>query len=119
MNKKRISLIGLLLSVYIGQAQVQEVAKDTLDTGTELHEVLIQSLRKKQYVDKSVYTFDQDALDKARYAKDLLTTLPNLTLDAVTNTVKSIKGGTTLFLINGIEVSDNQMRTIEPKNVVR
>ncbi|WP_121964655.1 outer membrane beta-barrel protein [Myroides sp. N17-2] len=117
MNKKYISLLAICFSSFISQAQVQEVSKDTLNT--ELQEVLIQSLRKKQYIDKAVYTFDQDALDKARYAKDLLTTLPTLTLDPVSNTVQSIKGGTTLFLINGIEASDNQMRTIEPKNVVR
>ncbi|EHO11038.1 outer membrane beta-barrel protein [Myroides odoratimimus] len=119
MKKKYISLLVMYFSCLIAQAQIQEVVQDTLDANIELQEVLIQSLHKKQYVDKSVYTFDQDALDKSRYAKDLLTTLPTLTLDPVTNTVQSIKGGKTLFLINGIEVSDNQMRTIEPKSVVR
>lgn len=117
---KKISLISALFYTLLGQAQVSEVKPDSLDySGTELSEVLIQSLHKKQYVDKSVYSFDQEALDKARYAKDLLSTLPALTLDPVSNKITSTKGGTTLFLINGIEASDNQLRGIVPSNVVK
>jgi len=33
--------------------------------------------------------------------------------------LKSTKGGTSLFLINGIEASDMQIRSIQPANVVK
>lgn len=93
--------------------------KDTIVNTQEIQEVLIKSQRKKQFVDKSVYTFDPDALEKARYAKDLLTTLPELQLDPVSNTVASVKGGKVLFLINGIEASDNQIKSIAPNNLAK
>lgn len=98
----------------------QEEKQDSIDYNPiEIKEVLIQSQRKKMFADKTVYTFDKAALEKARYAKDLLNTLPELQVDPISNTLKSTKGGTTLFLINGIEATDNQIRSVKPEDVVR
>ena len=82
-------------------------------------ERLIKAQRKKQFSDHANYTFDKEALEKARHSKDLLRTLPELQLDPISNTITSIKGGRILFLINGIEASDNQIKSIAPTNVVR
>lgn len=114
--KKLICTISLLGSIC-GFAQENPAVKDSTVTTKEIQEVILKSQRKKQMVDKSVYTFDQDALEKARYAKDLLTTLPELQLDPISNTVVSTKGGKVLFLINGIEATDNQIKSIAPTNV--
>ncbi|BFO64924.1 hypothetical protein KCF3NO3_09070 [Chryseobacterium sp. KCF3-3] len=99
----------------------QEKKNDTVDAVAtqEIQEVILKSQRKKQFADKAVYTFDKEALEKARYAKDLLRTLPELQLDPVANTITSTKGGTTLFLINGIEATDMQIRSIAPSEVVK
>ncbi len=99
----------------------QEKKSDTADTPqtNEIQAVILKSQRKKQFADKAVYTFDKEALEKARYAKDLLQTLPELQLDPVSNTITSTKGGTTLFLINGIEATDLQIRSIAPYEVVK
>ncbi|WP_312507698.1 TonB-dependent receptor domain-containing protein [Chryseobacterium culicis] len=99
----------------------QEKKNDTADTtaAKEIQEVILKSQRKKQFADKAVYTFDKEALEKARYAKDLLSTLPELQLDPVSNTITSTKGGTTLFLINGIEATDMQIRSVAPGEVVK
>ncbi|AZA80770.1 TonB-dependent receptor [Chryseobacterium lactis] len=99
----------------------QEKSNDTVDVSRtkEIQEVIIKSQRKKQFADKAVYTFDKEALDRARYAKDLLRTLPELKLDPVSNSIASTKGGTTLFLINGIEATDLQIRSIAPTEVVK
>lgn len=99
----------------------QEKKNDTLDASKtkEIQEVILKSQRKKQFADKAVYTFDKEALDRARYAKDLLLTLPELQLDPVANTITSTKGGTTLFLINGIEATDLQIRSVAPSEVVK
>lgn len=99
----------------------ENVKKDTIDeTKTQvIQEVILKSQRKKQFADKSVYTFDKEALEKARYAKDLLSTLPELQIDPIANTLKSTKGGTTLFLINGIEATDLQIRSVAPSEVVK
>lgn len=118
--KRKLFALSLLLSVF-SFAQVEEENDSTAFEydPIEIKEVLIQSQRKKLFADKAVYTFDKEALEKARYAKDLLATLPELDVDFINNTVKSTKGGTTLFLINGIEATDAQMRMIQPENVVR
>lgn len=99
----------------------ENVKKDTLEQSKtkEIQEVIIKSQRKKQFADKSVYTFDKEALDRARYAKDLLQTLPELQLDPISNTITSTKGGTSLFLINGIEATDLQIRSVAPSEVVK
>jgi len=53
-----------------------------------------------------VYSFDEEALKKARYANDLLKTLPELQYGPITKSVASTKGGTTLMLINGVEATE-------------
>jgi len=91
---------------------------DTLNT-KEIEEVILKSQRKKQYADRAIYTFNKEVLEKARYAKDLIRTLPELKLDPISNTIVSTKGGITLFLVNGIEASDMQIRSIMPNEVVK
>ncbi|WP_079243231.1 outer membrane beta-barrel protein [Chryseobacterium indologenes] len=116
--KKTIYTIFFLCGVFMFS---QEKKNDTVDAvaAQEIQEVILKSQRKKQFADKAVYTFDKEALEKARYAKDLLRTLPELQLDPVANTITSTKGGTTLFLINGIEATDMQIRSIAPSEVVK
>lgn len=99
----------------------QEKKNDTAEAVAtkEIQEVILKLQRKKQFADKAVYTFDKEALEKARYAKDLLRTLPELQLDPVANTITSTKGGTTLFLINGIEATDMQIRSVAPSEVLK
>ncbi|MCS3530556.1 outer membrane beta-barrel protein [Chryseobacterium sp. JUb7] len=117
--KKTIFSVLLLCGILVFSQE--NVKKDTIDeTKTEeIQEVILKSQRKKQFADKSVYTFDKEALEKARYAKDLLSTLPELQIDPIANTLKSTKGGTTLFLINGIEATDLQIRSVAPSEVVK
>ncbi|WP_137906002.1 outer membrane beta-barrel protein [Chryseobacterium sp. 2VB] len=116
--KKTIYTIFFLCSAFMFS---QEKKNDTADVGTtkEIQEVILKSQRKKQFADKAVYTFDKEALARARYAKDLLSTLPELQLNPVENTITSTKGGTTLFLINGIEATDMQIRSVAPGEVVK
>lgn len=109
------SAVGI--SAQITEGNISEKA-DTVKT-KEIQEVILKSQHKKQFADHANYTFDKEALEKARNSKDLLTTLPELQLDPISNTVKSIKGGKVLFLINGIEASDNQIKSVTPTNVVR
>lgn len=116
--KKTIYTIFFLCGAF---AFAQEKKNDTADVAAtkEIQEVILKSQRKKQFADKAVYTFDKEALERARYAKDLLRTLPELQLDPVSNTITSTKGGTTLFLINGIEATDMQIRSVTPSEVVK
>jgi len=116
--KKTIYTLFFLCGTFMFS---QETKNDTADAvaSKEIQEVILKSQRKKLFADKAVYTFDKEALEKARYAKDLLRTLPELQLDPVANTITSTKGGTILFLINGIEATDMQIRSVAPSEVVK
>lgn len=117
--KKLICSVLFLAGVFVfSQENVKNDTISQTDT-QEIQEVIIKSQRKKQFADKAVYTFDKEALEKARYAKDLLRTLPELQLDPVSNTITSTKGGTSLFLINGVEATDLQIRSVPPSEVVK
>lgn len=116
--KKTIYTMFILCGSFM---LAQEAKIDTAEVSNtkEIQEVILKAQRKKQFADKSVYTFDKEALERARYAKDLLRTLPELQLDPVGNTITSTKGGTILFLINGVEATDLQIRSVAPGEVIK
>ncbi|WOC53168.1 hypothetical protein BPO_p0085 (plasmid) [Bergeyella porcorum] len=114
MRKNIIILSSLCFGIF-GYAQEADSTAKT----KEIQEIIIKSQRKKQFADHANYTFDKEALEKARHSKDLLITLPELQLDPISNTVTSIKGGKTLFLINGIEAAIIKLKASHPTNVVR
>jgi len=116
---KRIFIVAFSLFNFYTFAQVTEENDSTTYDVVEIKEVLIEAQRKKMYADKAVYTFDKDALEKARFARDLLNTLPELQVDPVSNKITSTKGGTTLFLLNNIEATDLQIRSVKPQDVIR
>ena len=112
-------LLTTLLLVYFMGATAQEVVPETpLDT-IVLNEVIVKAQRKTQYTDKTSFTFEKKAVEQARYAKDLLRSLPNLHLNPVTNQIATLKRGTLLVLVNGVEATDLQIRGIAPQNVAR
>ena len=115
--KKTITTL-LVITFSLGFAQENHI-KDSITKSSEIQGIILKSKRKKQFADHANYTFDRETLEKARHSKDLLATLPELRLDPVTNTITSTKGRKTLFLINGIEASDNQIKSVAPTNVVR
>lgn len=117
--KKTIGSLLFLCGAFVFSQE--KVKNDTMNTTrtAEIREVIVKAQRKRQMADRAVYTFDKEALEKARYAKDLIQTLPELQLDPISNTLKSTKGGTTLFLINGIEATDMQIRSVAPAEVVK
>lgn len=126
MINKQTKWLSVCFSLFItadlcAQSKNNDISIKKADTinAKEIREVILKSQKKKQFADHANYTFDKEALEKARHSKDLLTTLPELQLDVISNTVTSIKGGKVLFLINGIEASDNQIKSIAPTNVVR
>ncbi|OCK49472.1 hypothetical protein BA768_08890 [Chryseobacterium sp. CBo1] len=118
--KKQISLALIIIgSLAFAQENTTSPVQDSVQNTKDIQEVLIKAQRKKQFVDKAVYSFDEEALKKARYANDLLQTLPELQFDPISSTITSIKGGKFLLLINGVESTELQARGIRPENVVR
>lgn len=116
--KKKIICFFLLTSLSaFSQKSIEQ--DSIIQNFNKIEEIVIPIQRKKTFIDKVTYTFKQEALNRARYAKDLLLTLPELHLDPISNTIVSTKGGTTLVLINGIEATDLQIRSVKPEYVIR
>ncbi|MFB9121677.1 TonB-dependent receptor plug domain-containing protein [Bergeyella porcorum] len=113
--KKNIIILSSLCFGILGYAQEADSTAKT----KEIQEIIIKSQRKKQFSDHASYSFDKEAIAKARHSKDLIISLPELQLDPVSNRVSSIKGGRVLLLINGVEATDMQFSAVAPENVVR
>ncbi len=84
-----------------------------------LSEVVVEGSRTIQYVDKIAYTFTQKEIKSARYSKDLIETLPQLTTDARTGRLKDIRGGAMQILINGVCATDNELKLLPPNQVLK
>lgn len=117
--KKFFLFVSISFGTFVFSQEI--VNNDTIKEikTTQIQEVILKTQRKKQFVDKAVYTFNKETLEKAKHAKDLLETLPELQLDPISNTITSTKGSVTLFLINGIEASDTQIRSVIPSEVIK
>lgn len=119
MRKQLILTLLVVGSFNFAQEIKSSTVQDSVQLTKDVQEVLIKAQRKKQFVDKAIYTFDDEALKKARYANDLLQTLPELQFDPISSSISSIKGGKFLLLINGVESTELQARGIRPENVIR
>ena len=117
MNKRTLHALAFLASLQ-GFCQ-ENTVKDSISNVKEIQEVIIKSQKRKVFSDHVSYSFDEKAIKSARYAKDLVVSVPQLQLDPVSNNVSSIRGGKILILINGRESTNLQLQGIKPETVVR
>ena len=117
MNKRTLHTLAFLTSLQ-GFCQ-ENTVKDSIPNVKEIQEVIIKSQKRKVFSDHVSYSFDEKAIKSARYAKDLVVSVPQLQLDPVSNNVSSIRGGKILILINGRESTNLQLQGIKPETVVR
>lgn len=85
----------------------------------QLSEVVVEGQFRHQYIDHASYTFTMQDIKSARYSKDLLAKLPELTVDAQSQKIKSMKGGSLLILVNGATATDNELKMLPPDKVLR
>lgn len=117
MNKRTLHALAFLAPLQ-GFCQ-ENTVKDSISNVKEIQEVIIKSQKRKVFSDHVSYSFDEKAIKSARYAKDLVVSVPQLQLDPVSNNVSSIRGRKILILINGRESSNLQLQGIKPETVVR
>ena len=79
--------------------------------------VTVKGHRKTDHVDHSTYTFTEEQLKNARHTQDLIATLPGLHIDQQTGTIQSFTGKSVKILINGIEATDNDLKTLQCNNI--
>ena len=85
MKAHRLIVVTFFL-LTVGKLYSQDhQVSDSVAQTKEIEAVILKSQRKKQFADHANYTFGKDALEQARHSKDLLSTLPELQLDPVSN----------------------------------
>lgn len=97
------------------------ITKDfiTCESTTTLQEVTITASRKSTYADKSVYTFSKNQIKSARYSSDLLTSISDLSKDLTTDKITKLDGGSVKILINGVNATNNDLKSIPPEKVLK
>ena len=86
MNKRTLHALAFLASLQ-GFCQ-ENTVKDSISNVKEIQEVIIKSQKRKVFSDHVSYSFDEKAIESARYTKDLVVSVPQLQLDPVSNNVK-------------------------------
>lgn len=89
------------------------------ETTTALDEVVIKASRKTNHVDKSVYTFSKEQIKNARYSNDLLNGIEDLSIDVMSNKISKLGGGSVKILINGVNATDNDLKSIPADKVLK
>lgn len=84
-----------------------------------LDETVIKGSRVSHSIDKSVYTFSDAQIKKAKEGRDLLLNLPNLHIDKANNGLSTVSGKSVFILIDGIEASDVDLKLIPANNIKR
>lgn len=91
----------------------------TDESTTVLDEVVVKATRKNSYADKSVHTFSKEQIKNARYSNDLLVGVGDLSTDMITNKISKPGGGSVKILINGINATDNDLKSIPADKVLK
>ena len=79
--------------------------------------VTVRGHHKTDYVDHSTYTFSAEQIRNARQSQELIATLPGLRVDPMTNKIATFSDKPLKILINGVEATDNDLKSIEPDKI--
>lgn len=83
-----------------------------------LSEVTVTAHRKGQQIDRRVFNFSERLTKASRSGKDLMRFIPDLHLDLLTERLSSVSsGGSVVLLINGVESTMSQLKSIPPELV--
>lgn len=77
-----------------------------------LNEVVVAGKRSTQSIDKTAYTFTREQITKALQCQDLVSTLPNLRINEITNSLSTVNGKSVMILINGVQSTDTDLKLI-------
>ena len=89
------------------------------ETAMALKGVTVEGRRQTNYADKSVYTFSDEQIKQARQSADLVSTVRDLALDPNTNKIAKAGGGTVKLLINGLNATDNDLKSIPANKILK
>lgn len=74
--------------------------------------VVVNGHHRIDKVDRSIYTFSDEQKKISRQTQEILTLLPGLRYDGYSGTLKTMTGKSLKILVNGVEATDNDLKTI-------
>ena len=84
-----------------------------------LKKVVVKGKLRTDYGDHAVYTFSEEQIKNSRHSQDLITYIPGVITDPVTDKTKSIVNKKLKILINNVAMtSDNELKAI-PANKIK
>lgn len=89
------------------------------ESGIGLDEVTVVAPGQRYYADKTVYTFNKEQIRNARHSADLIGGMSLLTIDPINNKITRFGGGSVKILINGVNATDNDLKTIPADKILR
>lgn len=89
------------------------------ESGIGLDEVTVVAPGQRYYADKTVYTFNKEQIRNARHSGDLIGGMSQLTVDPIDNKITKFGGGSVKILINGVNATDNDLKTIPADKILR
>ena len=89
------------------------------ESGIGLDEVTVVAPGQRYYADKTVYTFNKEQVRNARHSADLISIMSQLTVDPIDNKIAKLGGGCVKILINGINATDTDLKTIPADKILR
>ena len=107
----RVSCIGfktLEKLVSIGNLGVISLQDDQY----AINGVVVKGHHRVDKVDRSVFTFSDEQKKNSRQSQEILTTLPGLRFDDLSGTLKTMTGKSLKILVNGVEATDNDLKSI-------
>ncbi len=109
---------------YVGYKTVtRNINKDNVGTITmypdsyTLKGIVVKGHNKIDHTDHSVFTFTSEQIRNSRQSQELLATLPGLRIDPLTNKVSTFSGKSLKILVNGVEVTDNDLKSVLPEKI--
>ena len=96
---------------------IQDLCFSLVDDDKQLKTVEVRSDRISRHLDKIVYTFSKEDVEKSMDARDLLGNIPNLYVNSMNRQLSTLNGKSMLVLINGVPSDDVDLRLISPDKV--
>ena len=107
----RVTCIGFKpveRTVAIGDAGTIDMQGDQY----AINGVVVKGHHRVDKVDRSIFTFTDEQKKNARQTQEILTSLPGLRFDVLTGKLNTMTGKSLKILINGVEATDNDLKSI-------
>ena len=115
MKSKVLLLLVWMMGVAlpsVAQDSEKQIPQEADSIAILLQEITVEANLAERGIDKTTYLFSQQQIKQAQSGRELVSSIPNLHINEVNNTLATLNGTPFILLINGIQASDAELRVI-------